>query len=131
MTARPVLTDRAVDGAHADLAARAVALARERLADPALTVHVLARELNYSPWWFTEVFKRHVGATPGHYLAKLRVARARDLLATTDLPIRAVARRCGFRHATTLSAAFRRATGETPHRWRRLVGASHVVTSDR
>lgn len=55
---------------------------------------------------------------PGRYLSDVRLARARDLLERSRLPLAAVATSCGFASADYLGAAFRRATGSTLLRWR-------------
>ncbi|PWR20574.1 AraC family transcriptional regulator [Zavarzinia compransoris] len=50
----------------------------------------------------------------------LRLALARRLLADGGLGVEAVARRLGFAEAAVFVRAFRRWTGETPARWRRV-----------
>lgn len=51
---------------------------------------------------------------------QLRLAMARRLLADSTLGVEAVARRLGFAEAAVFVRAFRRWTGESPARWRRL-----------
>jgi transcriptional regulator GlxA family with amidase domain len=43
-----------------------------------------------------------------------RVRHARELLATTDIPLAAVAEQAGFRHQEYLGAVFRARVGKTP-----------------
>lgn len=49
----------------------------------------------------------------------VRVKRARELLAETDLALAEVAERCGFEHAS-IGAVFKARTGHTPAQYRRL-----------
>jgi transcriptional regulator GlxA family with amidase domain len=50
----------------------------------------------------------------------LRVEAARDLLLTTELPLRAIAERVGFSDETALSHAVRQRTGKAPGQIRRV-----------
>jgi AraC-like DNA-binding protein len=52
-----------------------------------------------------------------------RHAVACQLLAHTDLPVREIARRIGYAHASAFTPAFRRWTGEGPAEWRRTRAA--------
>jgi AraC-like DNA-binding protein len=71
------------------------------------------------------LFRRHVGASPAAYLARLRQQRASQLLLHSDLPVKAVARAVGFDDQRYFSSWFRRLQGRTPsaHRGRGASGA--------
>ncbi|MDF2256076.1 GlxA family transcriptional regulator [Streptantibioticus ferralitis] len=83
-----------------------------------LPVTELARRASMSPRNFARVFRREVGTTPGQYVERMRIARARELLETTELPVSHVARRCGFAAAETFLRSFNRAVGLTPGEYR-------------
>ena len=56
---------------------------------------------------------------------RLRINRAAELLATTDLKIERIARQCGFEHVESLSRIFRRQRGMPPGQYRlQLRGAA-------
>ncbi|MBT2412344.1 helix-turn-helix transcriptional regulator [Streptomyces sp. ISL-12] len=97
----------------------AVALMRERLADP-LTVADLAAEARLSTYHFIRVFREATGETPHRYLARLRIAEARRLLTGTGEPLDRIAARCGFSGAGSLSAAFLKHVGVRPSAYRRM-----------
>jgi LacI family transcriptional regulator len=63
-------------------------------------------------------FKHFLGRTPYEQIQRARMDRARELLATTDLPIADVAERAGFSGAEYLSAAFKARTGLSPRQFR-------------
>jgi LacI family transcriptional regulator len=63
-------------------------------------------------------FKRVLGRSPGEHISKVRIEHVKTLLATTSLTVGAIADRAGFKHAEYLSVAFRRATGQTPTKFR-------------
>ena len=67
----------------------------------------------------TTLFRRHLNQSPIEYVNDVRVRAAAALLADTDLPVGAIAPRCGFNSANFLSRTFRTVTGETPLAYRR------------
>jgi transcriptional regulator GlxA family with amidase domain len=83
-----------------------------------LPVPELAERAHMSPRNFARVFRREVGMTPGQYVTRIRITRARELLETTDLPIGQVAGRCGFTRIETFLRTFGRAMGLTPGLYR-------------
>src|SRR4029078_2519196 len=69
--------------------------ALRRLAEP-LDLSTMAGQVNMSVRTFTRRFRDETGQSPGRWLARQRVERARLLLETTDLAVDEIARRCGF-----------------------------------
>lgn len=63
-------------------------------------------------------FRDQLGRSPLEEIRRVRVDRARQLLAQTELPMPQVADRCGFATAAWFSSAFRALTGETPSAYR-------------
>ena len=59
-----------------------------------------------------------IGRSPNEEILRVKLARARQLLATTDLSLAEVAGRCGFRHTEYLSVAFKRQFGIPPGQFR-------------
>jgi AraC family transcriptional regulator len=78
----------------------------------------MARVAGMSSFHFAREFKRTTGTTPHQYLIKLRVERAKTLLAKNDLPLVEVGLRSGFSHQSHFTRLFRRFTGTTPHSYR-------------
>ena len=64
-------------------------------------------------------FKQHTGDTLSHYLIRLRIHYAKQLLLEGDLPICEIATRCGYSNAYYFSGAFRQRTGLCPSAYRR------------
>ena len=86
--------------------------------DADLSVAALAARAHMSPRTLARAFKAEVGLTPASYVEALRVERARGALESTDLPVEAVARQCGFRTVETLRRAFGRRVGVAPAAYR-------------
>jgi AraC family transcriptional regulator len=64
-------------------------------------------------------FRRHVGATPGDYVRRLRVEAARDALIASCRPIAEIALATGFSSQAHLTRVFHREVGEPPAAFRR------------
>ncbi|WP_234365144.1 helix-turn-helix domain-containing protein [Streptomyces sp. RTd22] len=71
---------------------------------------------------FGRRFAREIGTTPLRWLNQQRVARARELLETTNLTIDTVAERSGLGTADGLRQHFHRTVGTTPATYRRAFG---------
>lgn len=96
--------------------------ATERLHEP-LTVPRLADRAGMSTRTFGRRFAEEVGTTPLAWLNRLRLARARELLETTDLPVAAIAERSGLGSEERVRRYFARHLGTTPSAYRRAFGA--------
>jgi len=77
-----------------------------------------ARVLHISPDRLRQVFRKAYGVSPLRYLMQRRLDRARNLLASSGLPIQDIAETCGMPDAFYFARFFRRATGVTPTAWR-------------
>jgi AraC family transcriptional regulator len=90
---------------------------RTRLAAD-VAVPELAALVDMSPFHFSRMFKRATGCSPRLYITLLRVARAKELLQHTALPLVAVAAKVGFATAGRFSEVFLKLTGTTPRAFR-------------
>jgi AraC family transcriptional regulator len=86
--------------------------------DRDLPLEEIAQAAHLSPFHFARLFKKLTGATPHAYLASLRAARARELLAETDLSVTEVGARVGYMSSSHFAKAFRQATGISPRAYR-------------
>lgn len=66
-------------------------------------------------------FRRFFERTPAEEIRRLRIERARSLLATTDLSVAEIASATGYATPTHLSVTFRNVVGVTPLRFRSQV----------
>ena len=88
--------------------------------DPARawTVADLARAVGLSRAALARRFSAAVGEPPLTYLTGWRIALAKEALQREGSTLASVAREVGYGSEFALSAAFRRAVGEAPGRWR-------------
>jgi LacI family transcriptional regulator len=83
-----------------------------RVEDVAAHVHMAIRT-------FEMQFAAAVGRTVGDEIRQVRLAKAKELLETTDLPVSSVARLLAMNNGCYLNNFFRRWTGMTPIAYRR------------
>ena len=80
---------------------------------------------NLAPRSFARRFVRATGQSPQAYLAATRMARARDLLAGSRMPIEDIAAKVGYGDRTSFSKAFRARTGLPPAKYRLQVQGAY------
>lgn len=70
------------------------------------------------------LFQEQLGRSPAEEIRRLRLDRAKHLLATTDLTVPKVAAACGFSTGHYMATVFRQELGITPLRYRAAASAS-------
>ncbi|WP_428986471.1 GlxA family transcriptional regulator [Streptomyces camelliae] len=92
--------------------------------DHDLGVPALAERAGVSERHLTRLFLDHLGQTPARFVRTARTEAASHLLVSSELPLSAVARRCGFRSTETLRQAFLDRYGTTPSQHRAIHGST-------
>lgn len=98
---------------------RAIGHMREHLADP-LDLDALARIASISKFHLVRVFDEVTGTTPHHFLACLRIQRAKELLLNTHAAITDVCLEVGYNSLGTFSKTFNELVGVSPQEFRAL-----------
>jgi len=101
-----------------ELVRHAVVCIRQSAFRP-LGVADVARELAVSRRQLERRFRAVRRRTVLQEIQATRVERARELLATTDLPVKRIAQTCGFSNPTHCLMVFGRLTGQSPSAYRR------------
>lgn len=86
--------------------------------DSSLPMTELAQVAGLSISHFARCFRRSVGLPPHSYVKQRRVARAREMLAATDLPVAEIALVLGFSDQSHFTRRFREVTGVPPGAYR-------------
>lgn len=94
-----------------------LAWAREHLAHD-LTIERMAGQARMSRRTFIRRFEETAGMAPGQWVMAERLAEARSLLESTDMPVESVATAIGFGSAEALRHHFRERLGTSPRRYR-------------
>lgn len=86
-----------------------------------ITIEQLSHEAALSPYHFIRLFRRFYRQTPHQYLVQQRIARAKELLRTTELPITDICIEVGFTSLGSFSALFSKVAGISPTSYRASV----------
>lgn len=97
--------------------AQSIAYMKQHL-DQSATVATFAAMANLSESHYRSVFKHQTGYTPMDYLIRLRIHRACQLLDTTNLSVKEIARLTGFQDALYFSRAFKILMELSPAKYR-------------
>jgi LacI family transcriptional regulator len=101
--------------------AAVVRLVRDR-ACGRLAIRDVVHESGLSRWMLEDRFRQAVGHTVHEDILRVRLAEAQRLVITTDMPLKAIAPRAGFRSVAYMTTLFRRHLGTTPAALRRDAG---------
>ena len=86
-----------------------------------ITLGDLARLACLSEFHMARMFRTSFGMPPSAWIAARRIARARELLKHTDLPLQHIADACGYADLSHFSHRFRASTGAAPSRFRSIL----------
>lgn len=89
-----------------------------RFTFPELTRRETAAVSGVSTVVLGKLFRTHLQTTVNHYVVRLRMEKAKKLLAQTRLPVAEIAAMCGFAQSCYFSKVFRRQTGSLPLAYR-------------
>lgn len=85
-----------------------------------LTLDELSVRVGRSKYHLSRAFRDYYHVTPGAYLTSVRLARAKELLAETDLPVREIGRRVGLSNSAYFTTLFKQRFGYSPKEYRAL-----------
>lgn len=100
-------------------AALAVDYIKKNYADPELSLQKITAYLSVSTSYFSGIFKNYTGVTFVDYLTRLRMNKAQELLASTDMKNYEIADRVGYDDPGYFSSTFKKFTGKKPSDYRR------------
>ena len=83
-----------------------------------LTLAEIASVANMSKYHFAKSFRQLVGIPPHRYLVKVRIEKARKLLALDTLSVEEIANRVGYSDKGHFAAQFIKIMGVSPNRYR-------------
>ena len=85
-----------------------------------LTLDNLAERSGFARSYFISQFKKRCGEAPYARITRLRLAKAKVLLRSTQYPVAKIASLCGFSSPNAFANVFRKDTGKTPGEFRKL-----------
>lgn len=85
----------------------------------AIRIEAMAALARLSKSHFSRAFRESFGDSPYNYVISRRVARAKELMVTSEAPLSEIALDCGMFDQAHFCKVFKRAVGTSPNRWRR------------
>lgn len=83
-----------------------------------LNLSQLSSAVYISQTYISHIFKAEMGVSPIQYLINKRIAFAKHMLSTSDMPIARIAAECGYDDPVYFSQVFKRITGFSPKKYR-------------
>jgi AraC-like DNA-binding protein len=83
------------------------------------TLNSLSLECKVSVSTLSRLFQRHLNISPVNYIIDRRLEYAGQLIKISNMPLKEVAERCGYRSESFLSRSFKRKFGMPPASYRR------------
>lgn len=108
----------AIPKTHNALIRKALAYIHREYGRSTLGIKELAEQIHLNPSYISVLFKEETNQTFSDYVLALRLRKARELLATTDLKIYEIAERTGFSSSKYFVKVFREREQMTPKHYR-------------
>ena len=83
-----------------------------------ITLEEMAKRVGVSSQYLSKIFKDETGRTFVEYLTTLRINRAKDIIQTSDQPIKQVGIMVGYKDPNYFSRIFRSVVGVSPSDFR-------------
>ena len=106
------------EASHSDAMRRAIGYMKRNYAQR-LSLEETARQVGYSPSYFSRIFREDTGMAFSEYLTRLRVDKGKSLLASTRLSVTEIGAMLGFSDQSHFSRSFKKLTGVSPDRYRK------------
>ncbi|RUS47746.1 AraC family transcriptional regulator [Cohnella sp. AR92] len=96
---------------------RSKAYIKQRFAEE-LSLEEVANHVHLNPFYFSKVFKQHVGETFIDFLTGVRIDRAKQLIEEDRLSFKEVCYEVGYKDPNYFSRVFKKVTGVAPSEYR-------------
>ncbi|HHV95006.1 MAG TPA: helix-turn-helix transcriptional regulator [Clostridiaceae bacterium] len=103
---------------NSDLCKKALKYIDEFYNNPDFSVYIMAEDLKVSPSYLSRYFKDQTGKTITEYLIYKRIEKAKELLRSTNEPIRSIMQHVGYQNETSFVRIFKKIEGVTPGMYR-------------
>lgn len=97
----------------------AIRIINEKYMEPELSLVSVSSDIGISPNYLSALLKKETGTTFKELLTKRRIETAQRMLADTEIKVREIAEKCGYRDQHYFSYCFKKYTGVSPNGCRR------------
>ena len=99
----------------ATLCHSAIRIIDERYMEPELSLVSVSADIGISPNYLSALLKKQTGTTFKELLTKRRIETAQKMLIDTEMKVREIAEKCGYRDQHYFSYCFKKYTGISPN----------------
>lgn len=103
---------------HSHVISRAEEYVAKEYCDPNISLISVAKHVGMSSAHFSTIFSQTVGKTFINYLTSMRIEKAKELLAHTDMKLSAIAMEIGYNEPNYFSHVFKKNEGISPKEYR-------------
>lgn len=86
-----------------------------------ITVKDICNSVNISKSVLYKSFQKHLNTSPNQYINEKKIAKAKDLIKNTEMPIKEIADFLGFSNTTYFYKLFKKVTGITPIQYKKQI----------
>ncbi|HWR41848.1 response regulator transcription factor [Sporomusa sp.] len=86
-----------------------------------IKLNAVAELVHLNPQYFSRYFKKEMGITFSNYVMKLRVEKAKKLLADTNYPIYRIAAELGFSDPSYFNKVFLKYEKQPPYKYKQMI----------
>ena len=79
-----------------------------------ITLESVAKQMNYTPYYLSRLFKKHTGNTFTEYLSNYRIEQSKKLIREGKMSIKEIAAAVGFNSQGYFAKIFKKYTGVSP-----------------
>lgn len=98
---------------------KAIKYMEDHYCDSTLNLNAVSKHISFNSSYFSNIFSTRVGKSFIDYLTELRIKKACELLANTQIKISTISQMVGYRSQNYFSTRFREVTGAAPSQYRR------------
>lgn len=109
---------------------QAIQFMNDRYAEP-ITVDSVAAAVNCSARYLNKLFRQKRQDSPARALMRIRLEKAKQLLANTELPLHEIAKHVAYSDIRALSRIFKKEVGLTPQQYRSGRGSEEGLVPKR
>ena len=99
--------------------------------DKALELSDISKAFNFNYYYLSYYFNNHCKEGFSEYLNRIRIEKACELLKDNKLYVSEISSMIGYSDHSYFCRVFKKITGDTPSRYRRIVGMQGVIDSDK
>ncbi len=95
--------------------------------DQNISPETIAKTLNLSYSWFRRVFKQYTGFSPAQYQMEIKLQKSKELLTSTNMPIKEIAYELNFESLSYFITFFKSKMGFSPLEYRKKVHGNNIT----